>query len=1724
MGRRQRLLELLGSRNRSSEHLATSAKRLEPNRAVVVQNENSDSSYEFSDQNCGLWGEVFRYLAGSLEPPDLRAIAKELQQESKVASRAYSQRGNGTKASGEWQICQEILEIAQTRKMEIEKRDLKSSTRRFWLAYNEISTWVQKFVTIGDVLANINPVHVGIPWAAVRATLIVRKVLRSFVLPDFFQRQLKEIREAEGEINKYETLSIKSDYLEGKDREKINDWISKVDVYSHHRAISVLPGTGLWFLSRQEFRDWESSDESSLLWLRGNAGTGKTSLISCVVDRFLAKPNFDGKETLLYFYCSRTSGDLRQHDEKSILLSILRQLAAPVIGLPIKRPVVAIYEKERARGSQEACFSISDIVAVMDDLIRNHYDNVTLVLDALDECSAVERLHLLETLTKLTFNSMTVVKTLVSSRSDPEIEAHFSKSSTLSITASDNSGDIVKYVHEKLSERLLGGRASPAIQKHVEDTLIAKANGVFRWAALQVETLCDPDRVYSEKDVKYLLPMLPPTLEDTYAQVLEEIGSLPLPSREAITQVLQLLICAEGSMSVRQIVEGLYFLSSRQASWKPDVILKMGRGLIIRELERDLLVFSHLSVREYLEKKPQFRGENAHAVAAEACLKTYLIPNELSSDSSIDRFHAYACSYVGRHCQKSGSMRQMPPLKDLMRAFLCDDTTNEAFNKWRRDISKFYGPAELGEKPSTSNFSLFMICRYAFNEFIESKLVRGGSIFDARNWHGNTPLEVAAASSNFVAMDLLYKASLAQYPSSIRGGKWLESAAKSDDLDIWNYVCSRVSGTPIALGLHAAAQNTQHSFEMVKSLLEKFSPTDENTLTKALVVAASLETVDLILAHCPTSLMPHHLVEASVQNQLLNPQLTQKLLTHFPESSVTEDCFLLSDSSRRTEILEVLLKHPFRCVVSEEMVCEMTKTLYFGKDIMCLSLLLPLCRINSISEDLLVAAACQEVLQGAMKNHYHQHLGVLLSRADCPTVLEESFYIMANHRSLYNVVPALEACEDIYITDALMQACAKTMNVDDVKYIISQPRAFSLSERVLYSAVENDRGCGTEVFKYLVHKTSGFKPEPSENALIQAHSRPFTAYNMTKILADLWKRLPVTEKSMIAMVKQNRDFDDTFQLLRQYCECTEASLTDSILHAAIEANNVDFVEYFVREVPHFEVQEDHLRTSIASWGQTSNYSVLKRLLSLRRKFPISRSLIDAAITQRDQSILDLLLAQPDVLDPPLISSELLDVSSKRQEDEEETTFDTILSAASREIVGTRRVRALLSKYLGPPIDSNHLVEVAAERDDGKFLIQYVLSSFPETLITQRALLAAARNTNALPSLLSLLLEHYKEDVNSEIIQAAAGNQYHGTSLVELLLACAPSTLVMERAVFIAAMKNIYCGRSLYNLFRQRQPAFVISQDLVDAASENEVLGKVLLQMFLKHALASSLLGQTELVFNKLKDIPDGIRDSLFMAVCYNENQILNFLLSRDIPTSTVSGELGTALNVAVYTGNTYATKRLLEKGSDPESLSHLYGTPLQTACQKRDTGLARILVDYGVDVERQIEGLNSLHRASKSGALDIIEFLLSSGASTSTKDYQGMSALHHAAGYKVSNLCVRRLLEAGGAVNDEDSYQWTPLHWAAKCGAAETVKLLLEAGASRTKEDRSGRTPLQIAMFCGNIHLRALLFCIELINQNQQPTNELPTACCDGCDLTLRERMANGIERMGRMMLADQIE
>ena len=197
-----------------------------------------------------------------------------------------------------------------------------------------------------------------------------------------------------------------------------------------------------------------------------------------MISRLAPESLLDECEVIAYFHCSRTSGHHEREDPECITRCLLQQLASPIRGLPIKPPIIKKYRQDKEMGSRAVGLTLDQIENLVLELIRDHYDHVTIVLDALDEIDIRRRARMFRFLKRLVQPQRTVVKLLVSSRNEPDILGYFGGVENLYIEAKDNADDIRRYVVQEINNHLLMGQARDALKAKVEDVLVQKANGM----------------------------------------------------------------------------------------------------------------------------------------------------------------------------------------------------------------------------------------------------------------------------------------------------------------------------------------------------------------------------------------------------------------------------------------------------------------------------------------------------------------------------------------------------------------------------------------------------------------------------------------------------------------------------------------------------------------------------------------------------------------------------------------------------------------------------------------------------------------------------------------------------------------------------------------------------------------------------------------------------------------------------------------------------------------------------------------------------------------------------------------------------------------------------------------------------------------------------------------------------------------------------------------------
>jgi hypothetical protein len=280
-------------------------------------------------------------------------------------------------------------------------------------------------------------------------------------------------------------ISDLHDALKEAERDKFFEWLSAVEYVKHHETKSklLLPGSCQWLFKKAVFNSWEKSSASSILWLHGIPGSGKSMLTCSVIMRLCTMYDVNASPLLAYFYCSRDTAEPERAEPDQVLRSILEQLSCSDVDDPVRQSAVLAYRerKRKARGQKPEKLSLEESADVILQIVEDN--PAIIVIDALDECDPIRRQDLMLSLRHIIRESASVVKIFISSRDDKDIVTRMAGASEVYIKADDNSKDIEAFctiqVGRAIREhRILNGEVSSSLKDEITQTLISKASGM----------------------------------------------------------------------------------------------------------------------------------------------------------------------------------------------------------------------------------------------------------------------------------------------------------------------------------------------------------------------------------------------------------------------------------------------------------------------------------------------------------------------------------------------------------------------------------------------------------------------------------------------------------------------------------------------------------------------------------------------------------------------------------------------------------------------------------------------------------------------------------------------------------------------------------------------------------------------------------------------------------------------------------------------------------------------------------------------------------------------------------------------------------------------------------------------------------------------------------------------------------------------------------------------
>ena len=222
------------------------------------------------------------------------------------------------------------------------------------------------------------------------------------------------------------------------------------------------------------------------------------------------------------------------------------------------------------------------------------------------------------------------------------------------------------------------------------------------------------------------------------------------------------------------------------------------------------------------------------------------------------------------------------------------------------------------------------------------------------------------------------------------------------------------------------------------------------------------------------------------------------------------------------------------------------------------------------------------------------------------------------------------------------------------------------------------------------------------------------------------------------------------------------------------------------------------------------------------------------------------------------------------------------------------------------------------------------------------------------------------------------------------------------------------------------------------------------------------------------------RSPLHMSCCSGALAVAKILVAAAAGVCVTDSYGLTPLLVAAFHEHTETVRYLV--GLKDVDVNHSGDkgkghTALFLACQKNYPEVAQVLIAAGADIQTRNEnGRSPLHKASMSGALDVVKVLVQAGAGAgNVTDNRGVTCLVLAS-YMGHTETVRYLVGLKEVdLKHADSTGCTALGHAVVRNHPDVVEVLIDAGADIDVKDTRGRSPLHKASISGSLDVLKML-------------------------------------------------
>ncbi|KAK7409142.1 hypothetical protein QQX98_008692 [Neonectria punicea] len=374
-----------------------------------------------------------------------------------------------------------------------------------------------------------------------------------------------------------------------KNRMKLMDWLSPEDSSGHLEKIAQCRtnNTGQWILQEHRFKKWESASTSSMIWVYGDPGSGKTVLATSIIQHLQSRGDLDA--AVAFNFCNQA--DRLRQDDKAIVSSMMAQICTQS---PTAPPCLEqAYQTARAYGRRQ--IGASDSPVTLLKTLVSGLKRLYLVVDGVDELGDGSKI--LTLLNNLALTTSTV-HIMVLSRDLPHIRNKLTECPSIMLDALHTKEDITAFVSDAAASLPTD---DAALRRAIVQLVSDKADGMFLWSKLVMDSL---SQAASPRHLLSLVEEIPRSLTAVYVDFLNSLQQQDAYKQDLASKLLRWVCCSKRPLTWAEFQCAACHDEERLNDDLPvlfqPVVVQLGHPLVLYDPSKDAFRLQHLSVRDFL--------------------------------------------------------------------------------------------------------------------------------------------------------------------------------------------------------------------------------------------------------------------------------------------------------------------------------------------------------------------------------------------------------------------------------------------------------------------------------------------------------------------------------------------------------------------------------------------------------------------------------------------------------------------------------------------------------------------------------------------------------------------------------------------------------------------------------------------------------------------------------------------------------------------------------------------------------------------------------------------------------------------------------------------------------------------------------------------------------------------------------------------------------------------